>query len=133
VGRNRNYGFAGGEDRGFWHEAADEVKSWFGNDRGHSANAGGGPSYRGRGPKGHTRSDERIREDVSDRIMDDPHVDGSDIELTVSGGEVTLTGTVSSRGEKRRAEDLAESVSGVTHVQNNLRVQQREGGSGWGT
>jgi hypothetical protein len=37
---------------------------------------------------------------------------------------VTLSGTVSSRSEKRHAEDIAESVSGVTHVQNNLRIQQ---------
>jgi osmotically-inducible protein OsmY len=36
---------------------------------------------------------------------------------------VTLNGTVSSRGLKRRAEDLAEMASGVAHVQNNLRVQ----------
>jgi hypothetical protein len=37
---------------------------------------------------------------------------------------VTLSGTVNSRFEKRHAEDIAESVSGVTHVQNNLRIQQ---------
>jgi osmotically-inducible protein OsmY len=35
---------------------------------------------------------------------------------------VTLSGTVTSRMAKRRAEDLADSVSGVEHVQNNLRV-----------
>jgi hypothetical protein len=40
---------------------------------------------------------------------------------------VTLNGEVSSREEKRRAEDLAESVSGVGHVQNNLRVKGRSG------
>jgi osmotically-inducible protein OsmY len=40
----------------------------------------------------------------------------------VRAGEVTLSGTVTSRGLKRRAEDLAEMASGVTHVQNNLRV-----------
>jgi hypothetical protein len=44
--------------------------------------------------------------------------------VTVSNREVTLSGTVNSRFEKRHAEDLAESVSGVAHVQNNLRVQQ---------
>jgi hypothetical protein len=42
----------------------------------------------------------------------------------VVGGEVTLTGTVESRYAKRLAEDLAESVSGVTHVQNNLRANR---------
>ena len=30
--------------------------------------------------------------------------------------------TIGSRHAKRRAEDLAEDVSGVKHVQNNLRV-----------
>jgi osmotically-inducible protein OsmY len=41
----------------------------------------------------------------------------------VKDGEVTLNGTVSSRGLKRRAEDLAELASSVAHVQNNLRVE----------
>ena len=45
------------------------------------------------------------------------------------GGEVTLTGTVGSREERRRAEDVAEGASGVTYVLNNLRVRQ-PGGSG---
>jgi hypothetical protein len=35
---------------------------------------------------------------------------------------VTLAGRVGSRAEKRRAEDVAESVSGVTDVSNQLRV-----------
>ncbi len=80
--------------------------------------------HRGRGPRGYQRSDERIREDVSDRLSDDGMLDASDIEVTVSKGEVTLSGTVSSRDQKRRAEDIAEEVSAVQHVQNNLRVSQ---------
>ena len=79
--------------------------------------------HRGRGPKGYSRSDERVREDVSDRLADDDMVDASDIEVQVSQGEVTLSGHVDSREAKRRAEDCAESVSGVRHVQNNLRVK----------
>jgi len=78
--------------------------------------------HRGRGPKGYQRSDERIREDVNDRLTDDPHVDASDIEVAVQNREVTLSGTVHSRFERRHAEDIAESVTGVVHVQNNLRV-----------
>lgn len=79
--------------------------------------------HRGRGPRGYTRSDERIREDVNDRLTDDPIVDASDIEVLVSRGEVTLNGNVDSRTAKRRAEDCADDVSGVRHVQNNLRVR----------
>jgi osmotically-inducible protein OsmY len=115
------------EERGFFERAGDEVRSWFGDgeaDRRREMDVRRGEHHRGRGPKGYQRSDERIREDVNDRLTDDPHIDASEIEVSVSDREVTLSGTVGSRFEKRHAEDLAETVSGVTHVQNNLRVQQ---------
>jgi osmotically-inducible protein OsmY len=118
------------ERRSWADKAGDEVKSWFGDANAErrrdwdAAAEGRGEHHhhRGRGPKGYTRSDERIREDVSDRLTDDPIVDASEIELTVSGGEVTLNGAVHSKTAKRRAEDVADSVTGVGHVQNNLRV-----------
>ena len=78
-------------------------------------------AYRGLGPRGYRRSDERIREDVNDQLTEDPHLDASDIEVHVMDGEVTLNGQVRSRADKRRAEDIADRVSGVHHVQNNLR------------
>jgi osmotically-inducible protein OsmY len=78
--------------------------------------------HRGRGPKNYSRSDDRIREDISDRLSDAGDVDARDIEVAVKGAEVTLSGTVDSRRAKRRAEDLADDVTGVKHVQNNLRV-----------
>ncbi|HET7413939.1 MAG TPA: BON domain-containing protein [Pararhizobium sp.] len=84
------------------------------------------PDHRGKGPRGYTRSDERIREDVCDLLTEDAQLDPSDVEVTVSGGEVTLDGYVSERSEKRMAEDWAEQVGGVIHVQNNLRIGQRE-------
>ena len=46
-----------------------------------------------------------------------------DVEVTVSGAEVTLSGTVDSRQARRRAEDIVEQVSGVSYVQNNIRVR----------
>jgi osmotically-inducible protein OsmY len=115
------------EDRGFFERAGDEVRSWFGDEdaeRRRDRDMREAGYHRGRGPKGYQRSDARITEDVNDRLTDDPHLDASEIEVSVTGREVTLTGTVNSRFEKRHAEDLAESVSGVSHVQNNLRVQQ---------
>jgi hypothetical protein len=75
------------------------------------------------GPKSYTRPDDRIRDDVNDRLMDEPHLDASEIEVTVSNGEVTLSGHTRRREDKRLAEDLVDSVSGVRHLQNNLRVQ----------
>jgi len=78
--------------------------------------------HAGKGPKGYTRSDERIREDVSDRLTSADEVDASEIEVNVSNGEVTLKGTVDDRQAKRAAEDIAESVQGVRGVQNQIRV-----------
>jgi len=95
-------------------------------DRGHFFGGGmqrGSGEHRGRGPKNYVRSDERIREDLNDRLSEDSWLDASEIDVDVSSGEVTLSGTVLAREDRRRAEDLAEQVSGVKHVQNNLRVQ----------
>jgi osmotically-inducible protein OsmY len=78
--------------------------------------------HRGKGPKGYTRSAERIREDVSDRLADDDKLDASNIAVRMEGTEVVLEGTVESKRDKRRAEDLVESVPGVTNVQNHLVV-----------
>ena len=78
----------------------------------------------GRGPKGYRRSDERLREEISDRLMWDPEIDASDIEVRVSQGVVTLSGVVEDRSAKRMAEDIAEEVLGVEDVQNELKVRR---------
>ena len=81
-----------------------------------------------RGPRDYQRADQRIFEDVCDRLTEDDHVDASDIEVQVSNAEVTLTGRVRSRTSKRRAAQLAEHVFGVRDVFNNIRVQDEQGG-----
>jgi osmotically-inducible protein OsmY len=118
------------EDRGrfgsSWNEPGyGQAGSWSGSER-YGTWGRGGDSYAGRGPKGYRRSDERIREEVSDTLTADPRVDASEITVNVEGGVVTLTGTVSSRDQKRRAEDCAEGVSGVSDVTNNLRVNRED-------
>jgi hypothetical protein len=87
---------------------------------GWSANVRGG--YAGRGPKGYTRTDERIREDVCDRLSWSDEVDATEIIVRVQNGEVTLEGRVETRHMKRLAEDIAEDVYGVVDVHNTLRV-----------
>ena len=67
--------------------------------------------------------DERIRDDINDRLTDNDWLDATNVEAVVAGGEVTLSGTVDSRYAKRIAEDISASVTGVSNVQNNLRVQ----------
>ena len=91
-----------------------------------SVPSGGG--FRGRGPKDYQRSDKRILEEISDRMTDDDHLDATELTIQVKQGEVTLSGTVTSRDQKRRAEDLAESISGVRDVTNNIRIAREPNG-----
>jgi hypothetical protein len=80
--------------------------------------------FSGKGPRGYTRSDDRVREDVCDRLSWDDEVDASDVTVTVSQGEVTLEGSVPDRHSKRRAEDIAENVMGVKDVHNRLKANK---------
>src|SRR6185437_15388706 len=115
------------EDRDWWDRTKDEVASWFGDDdaqRRRDLDEREQGKYRGKGPKNYTRSQERIKEDVSDKLSDDSFLDASEIEVEVNGNEVTLSGSVDSRYSKHRAEDIAEDVTGVNYVQNNLRVNE---------
>jgi hypothetical protein len=82
-------------------------------------------SHAGKGPKGYTRSDDRLREDLSERLMRDPDVDASDINLDVRNGKVTLTGSVSDRRTKHYVEDLSEDCYGVQDIDNRLTVRPR--------
>jgi hypothetical protein len=88
--------------------------------------------YTGRGPKGYQRSDERIREDISDRLTAHGEIDASDIEVRIQAAEVTLIGFVDSRAAKRVAEDIAEDVPGVREVHNQLRVRSHADDAGVG-
>ncbi|HEX6645371.1 MAG TPA: BON domain-containing protein [Gemmatimonadales bacterium] len=100
----------------------------FGSETGAGYESGRQMGYVGRGPKGYRRSDDRIREDVSEELTRHPGVDASEIDVRVENGEVTLTGTVESRQAKRMAEDCVEQCSGVKEVHNQLRVS-RQGSS----
>lgn len=89
--------------------------------------------HRGHGPANYERSDERLMEDACERLTHDPAIDARQITVKAKDNEITLDGHVWSRGEKRDAEDCVHEVSGVKHVQNNLRIatsdEQITGGS----
>jgi hypothetical protein len=84
--------------------------------------------YAGRGPKDYQRSDDRVREEICDCMTDDPMLDASEVTVVVNNGEVILSGTVTSRDQKRRAEDVADRISGVKDVTNQLRVSREANG-----
>jgi osmotically-inducible protein OsmY len=76
------------------------------------------------GPKGYTRSDERIREDISERLMMADGIDSSEVTVSVKDGRVTLEGTVPVRSMKHSIEDLADYTAGVHDVDNRIRVER---------
>lgn len=93
---------------------------------GQGSGSGSGPGRRV-SPKGYQRSDERIREDLCERLAHDDRLEVQDVEVQVSGGVVTLTGAVRDRRQKYCVEDIADDIFGVREVHNRIRVQ-REGG-----
>jgi osmotically-inducible protein OsmY len=76
------------------------------------------------GPKNFQRSDQRLREDVSERLMFRDDVDSSDVTVEVKDGIVTLDGTVPERWMRYAMDDEAESVLGVREVANRVRVRR---------
>ncbi len=77
----------------------------------------------GKGPRNYTRSDERIYEEVCDRMAGHGGLDASDIGVHVENGEVTLSGSVPDRHAKQLAEDITDTVYGVQDVHNELKLQ----------
>jgi hypothetical protein len=118
VGRDDSVGFGQEAYRGTMHDRGG---------RGYGV-GGGVPHaagrFSGRGPKGWSRKDDRIMEDVCQRLTDHPDIDASEVEVKVESGEVTVSGIVDSRAVKRMVEDVVEQVSGVRDVHNQLRVKR---------
>ena len=67
---------------------------------------------------------QRLQPTFCDRLCAHGFVDATDVVVVVTAGEVTLQGSVRGRREKRIAEDVAEEVSGVRQVHNELRVNE---------
>jgi hypothetical protein len=118
----RGWGYSGGYGAGAGYLGGDEygrpIGGWGWTEPERHRR---GP-HAGRGPRGYQRTDDRIREDICERMCENDELDAREIEIRVSGGEVTLLGTVHDRYDKRLAEDIVEQVSGVQDVSNQLRV-----------
>jgi hypothetical protein len=81
-----------------------------------------------RGPKGYKRSDERVKEDICERLMQSGHIDSSEVTIEVTQGLVVIEGTVPDRRMKYAIEDIAEAALGVNDVDNRVRVQGGQSG-----
>ncbi|HEU4620812.1 MAG TPA: BON domain-containing protein [Burkholderiaceae bacterium] len=80
-------------------------------------------SLRGRaGPKGYQRSDERLREEICERLLHEHRVDVEDVSVRVESARVTLEGSVPERRMRYLIEDIVDDVHGVQDIENHLRV-----------
>lgn len=83
-----------------------------------------GMNFRGVGPKAPKRSDERMHEELCERLTQDEEIDASDLDVEVKNGIVVLTGSVPNRWMKYLAEEVAENVAGICEVENKLKVKR---------
>ena len=110
----------------FGRDIASSQRWGQGGEFGQAGARFGATGYRGLGPSNYTRSDERIREDLNERLTEADDLDASGLSVEVSNGIATLTGTVEQRWMKHRAEDIVEACTGVRDVNNQIQV-----GSQW--
>jgi hypothetical protein len=123
--RQRGYGQSGYNQSGYNQGYAQGDEGWGSAGYGMGGQQGR-QSHRGKGPRNYARSDERITEDLNERLMQDDDIDATHINVSVSNGEVTLEGTVEQRWMKHRIEDLAERCAGVKDVENRIRVKRTD-------
>lgn len=88
--------------------------------------ASGASRQRGAAPRSYKRSDERVNEDVCERLVE-AGIDCSGVDVEVKDGVVTLNGEVQQRADKHRIEQIAADSSGVQDVENQLRVKKSSG------
>jgi len=69
------------------------------------------------------RTDEQIKKDIVDQLYWDYGVDASEVQVEVSDGKVTLTGTVPTYGARNAAAADAWEIVGVKLVTNLLAVR----------
>jgi osmotically-inducible protein OsmY len=111
-------------EEGRWRDDARNVgRTWEAREPGQQGTRAG--PYSGRGPRGWSRAPERLRDEVCESLAMDGGVDATDIEVSIDGHEVTLTGTVADRAQKRRAEEVVDGIDGVRDVHNRLRLAVR--------
>jgi hyperosmotically inducible protein len=70
-------------------------------------------------------ADGSITAKIKAKMALDDTIDASDVHVTFDKGVVTLTGTVKTQPERKRAVDLARETEGVTSVRDRLVMPER--------
>lgn len=79
------------------------------------------PNHAGKGPR-MRRTDERIKDLVHEVLTEHSGIDASEITIEVKEGDVYLTGSVTDRRMKYRAEDAVDELWGIGDIYNKLEV-----------
>ena len=69
-----------------------------------------------------TPTDDRIYDEVRQKLAMDSDVRGAGFDVTVKNGVVTMKGTVHTQKGKEKADKIAKKVKGVTSVVNELKL-----------
>ena len=75
------------------------------------------------------RTDDEILQDITDAIASDPVADHTDINVKVTDGVATTSGTVDSFAEKTLVERVIKGVKGVKRVENGVENLDKSGRS----
>jgi hypothetical protein len=115
---------------GNWHHPgvsgkSEDGEAWVNEDDYHKQT-----NFIGRGPKNYKRSDDRIYEQVCDKLMRHREVDATNIGVKVESGVVYLSGKVESRRIKKLTELIIEDLPGVQDVRNELSILKTGQGAG---
>ncbi|MGH8210528.1 MAG: BON domain-containing protein [Steroidobacteraceae bacterium] len=125
---------AGGRDPEPWHGGFERQSDQHRREqRGYGGAAeepGGGQGRYAESRYSYQRSDERLKEDISERLMEAYHIDSSEVTVEVRGAKVTLEGTVPSRHMKHAIEDLVDGCPGVLDIDNRVRVGNQTAAGG---
>ncbi|WP_455287867.1 BON domain-containing protein [Cupriavidus necator] len=118
-----------GPGYGDWPDVPRGEYSEYGEYGGYAPGERGVPSTRWEGqrrpgPKNYRRDDDRVHDEVCNRLAREDELDVSEVSVRVQDGVVTLEGHVTDRDTKYEIEDIAEHVFGVQDVINHIRVQR---------
>jgi osmotically-inducible protein OsmY len=111
------------------HEGADmrskDIKAWIGAATLALAlvGCGGTPT---KSSTGEYFDDSVITSKVKTKLLADPDVKGTAVDVEVFRGTVQLSGFVRSEQERDKAELLARQVAGVQDVKNDLLLRQQQ-------
>jgi hyperosmotically inducible protein len=82
----------------------------------------GGAAMRPASPTMGAMDDATITARVKTVLLNDPQISATKIDVTTTGGIVTISGSVRSAAEEARAIELARGVTGVREVKSALQI-----------